>query len=86
MSQGRAFMSVTGEADHGRGCLDCNYFPSGHVGGIADRAKHAEREARTILAVSEPKSAYSRYDHSSHGLATDALAESLAAFVGDATL
>ena len=87
----RAFLSRTGTADHGGQCLDCNWFPSGHVGGIHDRQKHADREARAILAETESGDGthhsawYMSARTLTHGTMLSegqaALAESLAAFI-----
>lgn len=81
----RAYMSRTGEADHGRQCLDCNYFPSGHAGGISDRSTHAEREARAILAKTERPNPQWSAHLTARGILPYreriALAESLSAFI-----
>ena len=68
-------------------CLDCSWFPSGHIGGMADRAAHAEREARAILAKTEGESnsllvcvERLRPAVCAPNVWTTALAESLAAF------
>jgi hypothetical protein len=76
--------------------IRCNYWPSGHVGGMKDRAALALSEARAILAVSEPEPRIPQTERSDswHCRTTlfyvgqcdagTALASALSAFVADA--